>query len=112
MEKEEERTEKTNSTLLGVFVAALITDLSQTGLRWRAEVLDRITIEMNTTFTIGKTEATIESRLDYASHVRPKVVDILKERGPKSVKEEWSESKDGGDQPSGARQKKEGHRRD
>jgi hypothetical protein len=90
-----ERIEQVNKALLGIFVAALITDLSQTGLRWRAELLDRIKIDMHATIKIGKAEATIEAGLDFVSDLKNQVIDYLRESSPRTLQNDIYYNKGG-----------------
>lgn len=74
------RSKRINRDLVGVLLAALVTDLSERGLRWREDLVDRIDLGMQASFKIGEAEGTIESSLSYVSQTNRKVLDELKGR--------------------------------
>ena len=74
----QERNIEIGNTLVGVLLAALITDLTEGGLRWREELFEKVTVHMSATIKIGDVKDTIESTLDFVSNERPRVLDLLK----------------------------------
>lgn len=73
-----ERTENITKDIVLALLVAFAYDIFEKGLGWRSKLLERIVLDVNASFKIGKAEATIESSFAYVSHEKPEILDMLK----------------------------------
>lgn len=74
----EERTERITKDIVLALLVAFAYDTFERGLGWRSKLMERIVLDVNASFKIGKAEAAIESSFAYVSYEKPDILDMLR----------------------------------